>query len=298
MPERTYQPNILEILRTIIYEKNHPLLEGKIQNSKFIAGNRLSLRFSLLQLALVDIGLLFSLAQLAAGSVKVLDYSFYFLIILNLIVVVLLYVIVYRANRNVTKEDEGHWYSLYFLYCKNCDVGTIDKEDVILHKLDNPEHTIGKYNVRVRILEMSRFMDVFRIYEIMPLLFLPLIIALLGNIFNITLLKEFFLLAYAPLIFLYVYRRLKRWSKGNALNFLKIKIMKRDTNNSLDIITMKFISIDIRYLNAWESQLSNSTILINSDGKPVILIDGYKIDRLGNIRISGYRGLPPGLHNL
>ena len=292
MPERTYQPNILEILRTIIYEKNHPLLEGRTPDSKFIAGNKLSLRFSLLQLALVDIGLFFSLAQISPSSIKAVEYLFLFLIILNLIVVILLYIIVHRANRNVTKEDEGYWYSLYFSYCKICDVGTINKEDVILHKIENPEHTLGKYNVRVKILEMSRFMDIFRFYEIIPLLLLPLGILLLGTIFNITLLNEAFLLLYTPLIFLYVYRRLKRWRMGGTLNFLEIKVIKRYPNASLDIIAMEFITMDIRYLKGGISQIMNLPIITNIDGKSIFLIEGYRIDWLDNIRISGYSGLP------
>ena len=51
MPEQKYKVDVVDVLKSIIYEKNYPLLEGKTPDSKFIASNKMSLRFAVLQLA-------------------------------------------------------------------------------------------------------------------------------------------------------------------------------------------------------------------------------------------------------
>lgn len=298
MPEDNYRPDILEILRTVIYEKNYPLLEGGTPDSKFIAGNNLSLRFSLLQLALVDTGLFFSFIQIAAGSTEALGYLYLFLVILNSIVIFLLYLIVHETNRKMTKKEEGYWYSLYFSYCKTYNIGTIDREDTVLHKIENPEHVIGKYNVRVKIYEMSKFMDIFRLPEIMTLLLVPSAILLLGNFFNFTLLKELFFLPYLALIILYTYRRLKRWKSRGKVNLLKINLIRRNPNAPLDIFTMKLITVDIRYFKNEIHSLDKFPLIVENSLHPTYLIEHYKTDFLNNVTAKAYSGLPPGLYIL
>lgn len=298
MSDGTYEPDILKILRTIIYEKNYPLLEGMSPDSKFIAGNRLSFRFSLLQLALVDVGLFFSFIQIADGSIQSLKYLYLFLVILNFIVVFLLYLIVHGINRNMTKEAAGNWYSLYFSYCKTCDIGTMDRDDAFFHKIDNPEHVLGKYNVKLEIYETSRFIDIFRIPEITALLLLPLLLLSLGVFFNFNLLKELFFLSYIALIILYTFRRLRRRRRGGLMNFLKINLIRRFPNASLDIFTMELIIVDIRYLNNEKPRIDKFPFISSLDGRPTCLIEHYKTDFFNNVTVKAYSGLPPGIHIL
>lgn len=298
MSDGTYDPDILEILRAIIYEKNYPLLQGNSPNSKFIAGNRLSFRFSLLQLALVDVGLFFSFVQIADGSIPALDYLYLFLGILNVIVVSLLYLIVHRTNRDMSKEEDGYWYSLYFLYCETCNIGSINREDAVLHKIDNPEHVLRKYNVRVGIFETIKFTDIFREPEMMAIILSPLIILLLSFIFEHILLRELFFLPYTVLIVLYIYRRLRHWRSGGFVNFLKINLIKRMPSASLDIFTMRLITVDIRYLKNEIPNLDKLPSIFSLGSRLTYLVEHYKSDFFNNVTVKGYSALEPGIHPL
>ena len=82
------------------------------------------------------------------------------------------------------------------------------------------------------------------------------------------------------------------------MNFLKINLIRRFPNASLDIFTMELIIVDIRYLNNEKPRIDKFPFISSLDGRPTCLIEHYKTDFFNNVTVKAYSGLPPGIHIL
>lgn len=297
MPEQKYKVDVVDVLKSIIYEKNYPLLEGKTPDSKFIASNKMSLRFAVLQLALVDIGLFFSIIQISSGSVSAINYLLLFLLIMNILVCFLLYFVVHETTRNIT-NNEGYWYVLHLTFCKTCNANTITNEDAIFHKIENPEHLLGKYEVRVNIDSTTRFLDIFKPYEVFLIIALSFILVFLNIELHNTMFAMFAswaLLLYMPsLLVIYLYRRLKRRMEGSILKLLRI----RQVASRPDIFNLEPLILDKRYLKRWPMDVNEFPTILNLDGDQIFLIERYDFNLNDNVEVKAFRGLSPGPHIL
>lgn len=296
MPDEGYKLDILSVLRSIVFEKNHPLLEGNNPDSKFIASNNLSFLFAILQLALVDIGLFFTFLEITGSSFSAMENPIIFLVAMNSAVILLLYFIVSRTNEKLTNKKGGYWYILKFPLCKSCKVDLVSNQEALYHKIENPQHMLDKFEVRVKINETSRLLSIFRIYELIPLMSAPLFLSLLARMYNSYLLALVIPLPYVLVIIIYIYRYLTRKYKGNVFRYLYIKHASGSQNSSQEFITMRLILIDRRYLKEDTLKFNDYPIVYNINRDLIFLIEDYESNFYGNVQVKPYRGLASGIY--
>lgn len=298
MPDEGYEVDILSILRSIVFEKSFPLLEGKTPDSKFIASNNLSFRFTTLQLALIDIGLFFTFAEISGGSFSAMEDLYIFLLAMNIVVVLMLYFMVSRTNNKLTNEQDGYWYVLKFPFCKSCKVEMVSNEDALFHKIENPQHMLRKFEVRVKINETSKFLGIFRAYELIPLVVTPLFLSLFGRVLYPTIFALLILSLYVSIPVIYIFRYLRRKSKENIFRYLLVKNIGSYPEISLEIFTFRLILIDKRYLRKDTPNPINFPCIMNMNGDIVYLTDSYKTNFYGNVKVNPFSGLSVGYHLL
>lgn len=298
VPDEGYKLDILSVLRSIVFEKNYPLLEGNNPDSKFIASNNLSFLFTILQLALVDIGLLFTFTEMTGGSFSAMENPIIFLVSMNSVVILLLYFIVSRTNKKLTNKKAGYLYILKFPLCKSCKVDLVSNQESLYHKIENPGHELDNFEVRVKIVDTSKVLDIFRIYELIPLMSAPLFLSLLTRMYNSDVLALAIPLPYMLLIVIYLYRYLKRKYNGTVFRYLYIKHASGSQNSSQEFITMRLILIDRRYLKEDSLKLNDYPVVYNITKDLIFLIGDFESDFYGNIRVKPYRGLESGIYFL
>ncbi len=296
MTDKDYRVDILKILRSIVFEKNHPLLDGMSPDSKFILGNNLSFQFTILQLGLVDVGLVFTFFEISRSSALIFSELFTFLVALNSFVFLVLHYMVSRTNTKMTNEHRGYLYLLKFPFCNSCKVDMTSIEDALLHKIDNPQHTVDHYEVRTRVNNTIRFLNVFRLYEIMFLLVVPILISVFGGGFQETIIFSLILSFYIAIPIIYAIRYLRRKHKVHIARLLYVNHDDSYHNDKQEVFTFRLIMVNKRYLKNGMPIDSDFPVLKDTNGESTYLIEHYEVNLYGMAQVEPYKGLTSGLY--